>query len=170
MKKLKTYILILSKTFPATHTRAGEETGFGPKMMAAIDGMPCFHKKLHTIRGNYELWQQRFNKIMAGEAVLSVREWVGKPYGKGSTVREIVRLTREDGIGLQQVYLDSISSIIGDRFSKVKLEEAEKLYRYVRTRKIAENDGLSYEDWEEWFRHTNRSKPYAIIHFTNFRY
>ena len=170
MKKLKTYVLMLSKTFPATHTRAGEETGFAPKMMAAINGMPCFCKKLHTIRGNYELWQQRFNKIMAGEAVLSVRQWVGKPYGKGSTVREIARLTREDGIGLQQVYLNSMAQITGERFSKVKLTEEEDIYRYVRTRKIAENDGLLYEDWKEWFRRIDRSKPYAIIHFTNFRY
>lgn len=162
MKKLKTYILILSKTFPATHTRAGEETGFGPKMMAAIDGMPCFRKKLHTIRGNYELWQQRFNKIMVGEAVLSVREWVGKPYGKGSTVREIVRLTREDGIGIQKlgIYEDEPFPLV----------YADKYTTPVAWRELAGNDGLSYEDWEEWFRHANLSKPYAIIHFTNFRY
>lgn len=52
--------------------------------------------KRHTIRANYEFWAKRFEKIAAGEAVLSIREWVGKPYGKGSTQREIALHPRKD--------------------------------------------------------------------------
>lgn len=36
------------------------------------------------------------------------------------------------------------------------------------------NDGLSLEDWQEWFKghehDTVHDNPLAIIHFTNFRY
>ncbi len=103
MKKLITYVLTLSQTFPANHPRAGEETGFIPKFFGAVNGLPCFHPKKHTIRGNYELWRKRFEKINKGEAVLSIRKWVGKPYGLGSKLVEVKRLGREDGIGLQKM-------------------------------------------------------------------
>jgi hypothetical protein len=35
---------------------------------------------------------------------------------------------------------------------------------------LAKNDGLSENDFCEWFRKYDLSKPMAIIHFTNFRY
>jgi hypothetical protein len=35
---------------------------------------------------------------------------------------------------------------------------------------IAVNDGLSYEDWREWFKDYDLSKPLAIIQFTKYRY
>ena len=35
---------------------------------------------------------------------------------------------------------------------------------------VLSNDGLSFEDWEDWFRGYDLSKPLAIIHFTKFRY
>jgi hypothetical protein len=34
---------------------------------------------------------------------------------------------------------------------------------------IAKNDGLSFEDFCEWFK-VRTSSPMAIIHFTDFRY
>lgn len=103
-----TYYLTLSQVFPSTHARAGEPTNFEAAFRAGQvfnRGSECLyrHPKLHTIRANYEFWAKRFEKIEAGEACLSIRQWVGKPYGKGSTQREIARLTREDGIGLQKM-------------------------------------------------------------------
>ena len=35
---------------------------------------------------------------------------------------------------------------------------------------VAQNDGLSLEDWLSWFKNYDHTKPLAIIHFTNFRY
>lgn len=35
---------------------------------------------------------------------------------------------------------------------------------------LARNDGLTLEDWREWFRGYDLSKPMAVIHFTKFRY
>lgn len=35
---------------------------------------------------------------------------------------------------------------------------------------LAHNDGLSTDDFKEWFRGYDLSQPLAIIHFTKFRY
>lgn len=162
MKKIITYYLTLSPVFPSTHIRAGESTDFKIKMKAALVGTPCYLKKLHTIRANYEFWRKRFEKIAAGEAVLSIREWVGKPYAEGSTQRELALLTREDGIGIQKLGIYE-----GEPFPLVY---ADKYTTPVAWRELAGNDGLSLEDWQDWFKGYDLSKPLAIIHFTNFRY
>ena len=166
MKKQIEYCLILSKEFPLTHPRAGEETLFSLRMLAAILKFSCYHAKLHTIRGNYELWAKRFEKIAAGEAVLSVREWEGKPYR--SKQREIARLTREDGIGIQKL---DLMSVLFSGVRKIDYDFWDAYGKFVGLiRKLAANDGLTEEDWLEWFKEFDYSKPMAIIHFTPFRY
>ena len=140
---MKTYILILSKVFPATHPRAGQPTGFFDKFMA---GQAYSRKgwlvspKLHTIRANYALWRKRFEKIDAGEACLSVREWMGAPYR--SKQREIARLTKEDGIGIQKLRIKPFQQ---------HLNSVVYLQPFI-------------------FKDYDFSKPLAIIHFTKFRY
>lgn len=163
MKKIITYYLTLSPVFPSTHIRAGESTDFKIKMKAALVGTPCYLKKLHTIRANYEFWRKRFEKIAAGEAVLSIRQWVGKPYGKGSTQREIALLTREDGIGIQRLdFPYGTRSFAWIDWGNRRLSCAAE--------SLAHNDGLSIQDWSNWFKGYDLSKPLAIIHFTSFRY
>ena len=162
--KLKTYVLTLSPVFPKNHPRAGEETGFKPKFISALENMPCYHKKLHTIRANYALWRKRFEKIAAGEAVLSIRQWVGKPYGKSSTQIELAKLTHEDGIGIQKLDMELGINIIEEPDS----EPFES--HIVSDLTLASNDGLSVADWKAWFRNYDKSHPLAIIHFTPFRY
>ena len=70
-KKLIRYRVSVSVKFPATHHRKGEDTYFAQKIRRNIDCKKCHHElcdncgigdvwnKLHTIRGNYELWQKR---------------------------------------------------------------------------------------------------------------
>lgn len=151
--KLKTYYLTLSEDFPSTHGRAGQPTCFRRKLR---------RDKLHTIRANYEFWKKRFEQIAAGKACLSVRQWVGKPYGKGSTQREIIRLTREDGIGVQKLRLE--------RNFLLARVGPDHCYKCVDVESLANNDGLSLSDWLEWFKDYDISKPLAIIHFSSFRY
>lgn len=181
-KKLITYYLTLSRVFPSTHCRAGEPTYFLEKMHNALTeqdfslhltGMEISYgcttlwcktireKKLHTIRANYDFWARRFEKIYAGEAVLSVREWVGKPYGKGSTQREIALLTRDDGIGLQRMIVGGTSFT----FHPIYIDGAA-----VRPDTLASNDGLTVYDWLNWFASYNVNNPMAVIQFTKFRY
>lgn len=147
---MKTYVIILSEKFPTKHPRKGQETAF---WRSFLNG-----KKIHTIRGNFPLWEKRLKEVQEGRAVLSVRQWTGVPYK--SPQKELRRLTAEDGVGVQT--LSFSNEIIG-------FEIDGRGYR-VRLDNLSENDGLSLHDWEDWFKGTDLSKPLAIIHFTKFRY
>jgi hypothetical protein len=151
---MKTYVIILSKHFLANHKRAGEETHFKEKFLNGA--------KLHTIRANYPLWERRIKEVQAGNAVLSVRQWTGKPYRSKQV--EIARLTAKDGVGIQKLSFDKDK----DGVSSFKFFDIDG--RCFDRKTLANNDGLSLEDWEEWFRGYDLSKPLAIIHFTKFRY
>lgn len=160
MKKVKTYNIMLSRVFPVTHPKAGQETGFAPKVMAAINNMPCYLKKLHTIRANYDLWKKRIDEVMAGEAELCLRQWTGKPYRSKTVV--IKRLRCDDGIGIQKLRIyehEPLPVVYADRYTTP-----------VDWQELAANDGLSLSDWREWFKDYDLSQPMAIIHFTPFRY
>ena len=154
---MKTYVITLSQVFPATHFKAGEPTGFKEKFEAAIKQLEGEWWKLHTIRANYELWKKRFEKIERGEARLSIRQWTGKPYRSKQV--EIARLTREDGIGIERLTFDRSPHLLPNVD-----------YKPVCVGNLANNDGLSLDDWKEWFKGYDLSKPLAIIHFTKFRY
>lgn len=42
--------------------------------------------------------------------------------------------------------------------------------KYPDIETLAENDGLSLEDWKAWFKDYDLTQPMAVIFFTNFRY
>lgn len=153
---MKTYVITLSRHFLATHSKAGMPTDFKEKFLKG--------KKIHTIRANYPLWENRIKEVQEGKAVLSVRQWTGKPYR--SKQIEIARLTAKDGVGIQK------ARIIPEANFMVAIDEDYEKYLCTpeEIRGLANNDGLSLADWEEWFRGYDTSKPLAIIHFTKFRY
>lgn len=167
---MKTYVITLSKVFPTTHPKAGIQTGFEHKLHAAINGWSDHaHLKLHTIRENYPLWAKRFEQIERGEACLSIRQWTGKPYRSKQV--EIARLTNKDGVGIQQVNINidcyyAHKSV--DWFIPNPKKETE--FYWFNGTAIAYNDGLLIQDWVNWFKDYDLSKPLAIIHFTKFRY
>jgi hypothetical protein len=169
---MKTYVLTVSRTFPGTHKRKGDETYFVEQIQNALahykDGWPTggFKMKLHTIRANYPLWKKRFEEIDKGEAYLSLRYWSGFPY-KSKQV-EFARLTKDDGIGLQEFkVVEYVDEFVDERAAYVIDNSAKTMFL---SETIANNDGLSIGDWREWFRNYDLSKHSAIIHFTNFRY
>lgn len=176
---MKTYVITLSRNFPAKHPRHGEPTNFDIQTANAFLKMnkkgiffPKYGMKLHTIRGNYELWSKRFEQINAGKACLSLRYWTGKPYHSKQT--EIVKLTKEDGIGLQKAYIERLQ-YIGRNDMKLSLRVVRGYWQtedpIVDGETMAKNDGLSsLRDWMPFFNGHNISKPLAIIHFTKFRY
>lgn len=178
---MKTYVIMLSKQFPVGHPRAGAPTFFCVKFLLAI-GCPyceieqdlsgenisscnsCWNAtkepKLHTIRANFPAWQKRIAEVQSGAACLSIRQWSGKPYR--SKQLEIARLTASDGIGVQLLDLSGKAfPVVIDGVPHTEPEIVQS---------IAANDGLSLEDWENWFKCCDKSKPLAIIHFTKFRY
>lgn len=168
---MKTYVITLSKRFPTGHNRAGDLTFFHEALSNALHNteatltvddaddtsIKIYERKIHTIRANYPLWAKRIAEVERGEACLSIRQWTGKPYRSKQV--EIARLTKEDGIGIQR--LEFVSGKLGlPRIGIV----------YQRKNEIALNDGLSFDDWESWFKNYDLTQPMAIIHFTQFRY
>ena len=166
---MKTYVITVSRKFPTTHKRTGEPTFFIEKFFGGFKQIiPCqlcdFEKlcsgnctknyvnknpKIHTIRQNVELWQKRISEIQKGNAILSIRYWSGKPYNSKQV--EICQLDKNSGIGLEEVIIPCMNDI-------------------DHIKQLAMNDGLSLEDFEEWFKKYDFSKSLAIIHFTKFRY
>lgn len=166
---MKTFVITLSSVFPTTHPRKGKGTAFAPSFRngqtcrkckentPALCMGECFSvRKIHTIRANYPLWKKRIAQIQNGEAILSIRQWTGKPYRSKQV--EIARLTAEDGVGIQELKLTDLSKPTTISGGRVELPT------------LAKNDGLSFGDWFNWFRGYDLSKPLAIIHFTKFRY
>lgn len=152
MSTPKKYVLLLSKHFPKTHPKAGQETGFWLKV--------CFGRKMHTIRGNYALWEKRIKEVNEGNAIISLREWVGDPYK--SKQRELKQFHGSD-VGIQKLDWTLFGWFINDMESN------------VWTIDLARNDGLSLEDFSFWFKARINCnpvdlEPMAIIHFTDFRY
>ncbi|MCE5332724.1 MAG: hypothetical protein LLF95_11380 [Bacteroidales bacterium] len=185
MKKLIRYRIPVAVTFPAIHKRKGEPTYFKEKILKAIkrnvcnsrdneigssclscDGRYEFQEyclvepKLHTCRSSL-LWIKRFEKINRGEAVLELYYWSGKPYN--STPVVICQLGKDDGIGVQKIQFQK--EFFNTNWIVGQIDFPDQLLKTVAT-----NDGLSLEDFKEWFRKYDLSKPMAIIHFTKFRY
>lgn len=134
---MKTFVITLSKTFPRTHIHSGRETNFahllGNGLNLTEDGLKICRHKIHTVRTNLPLWEKRISEIQSGQAVLSIREWTGRPYG--SPQKELARLTGSDGVGVQALKLkDLFSSTVIDG-EKVELPD------------LAAHDGLSFSDW-----------------------
>ncbi len=182
MKKLKRYRIPLSPIFPTTHPKKGEETRFKCKLSVFCmdNNTDCrcseckYHTscgrmildfpKKHTIRENVDYWKKRIDEINKGNAVLEVYEWIGKPYGKGSTTKILFTFDKHSGIGYQDLL-----------FSKSNLDFPIVFNRNngvlaLMPNNLAKNDGLSLQDFKDWFKKSNLSKPKIIIHFTKFRY
>lgn len=174
---MKTHVLTVSRVFPTTHKRKGERTKFVCKILHTINhngGSDLFDRcghecnvscerrlldpKLHTVRANYEYWRKRILEVRDGEAILSVRYWSGKPYN--SKQRTICNLTSDDGIGIQKIW--------GNGNNTWSIDNAE--LPYYGSIDICRNDGLSFDDFNDWFRKYDLSEPMALIHFTDFRY
>lgn len=146
---MKTYVITLSRNFLVYHKRAGEETHFKEKFLSG--------EKLHTIRANYPLWEKRIKEVQDGRAILSIRQWTGKPYRSKQV--EIATLTAENGVGLQRL-----------EFTDCRLRFPYVGSEWTSMVSLAKNDGLSLNDWVGWFGGYDLSEPMAIIHFTKFRY
>lgn len=163
---MKTYVLTVSRYFPKTHKKSGQETYFVDKIQASINDVRQFRNKIHTIRANYELWAKRISEVQKGDAILSVRYWSGKPYN--SKQIEICQLDKNSGIGIQALIFPekniNNATVCGNDFPK------PTWYKGLTCIELSKNDGLSLDDFKEWFKKYNLSNPMAIIHFTSFRY
>jgi len=159
---MKTYVITLSKNFMAGHPKAGQQTNFKQAFICgqnqAEKSADCAFSKIHTIRDNYPLWESRIKEVQEGKAILSIRQWSGKPYR--STQETIANLTKDNGVGIQVLDFD---------LPFVLKVDNQIIYSEEMTI-IAGNDGLSLGDWMKWFDIECATGQKAIIHFTKYRY
>lgn len=172
--------VMLSKTFFPQHPKAGEATHFAKKV---IHG-----EKRHTCRCNYDYWHERITKVQERGGVLSLRQWSGRPYEKGSTQERIMDVPASM-VEVQRLVMSRQSNKYKERKGSVFEPSAE--YRYfaevdgtpIDVAEIAKNDGLTLEDFKAWFnpvfdeyedKHGTGIRAsaltFAVIQFTTFRY
>lgn len=149
---MKTYVITISQNFNSKHPRCGEKTNFAVSIINK--------KKKHTIRGNYEYWKKRVDKINAGKAILSVRIWLGKPY-----CSKQMQLFQFEKLGIQKINLN-ISDDAGSAVIEMYIDG--KVVDNNTGLNVIKNDGLEVQDFIDWF-----PKPLiggCILHFTDLRY
>ena len=150
----KKVILTLCRVFPATHSKKGINTLFAVKLFAG--------RKIHTIRADEKgQWAQKVADINAGNKILCVREWTGRPYNS----------EQADIKNFVQVGLQHITMTYG---ADDKLPQAWVDGKQVPIETLAKNDGLRVEDFVEFFfgtkQYNNNVFEGVILHFTDFRY
>lgn len=177
-------VVTLSKTFFSMHPRKGQETGFKAKV---TDG-----RKVHTCRSNYEYWRAKIGKITTTGGVLSVRQWSEKPY---RSPQEIIADIPADIVGVQKLELRRERQVVS-HFTEEGTKPIATTAYYDYTAEVdgqpvpleilAENDGLTVDEFKAWFAPVfdDAEKKYpklaglasaltldfAIIHFTKRRY
>ncbi len=153
----KQVLIILSKLFPLYHKRKGQETHFAESLKSGM--------KIHTIRANYDRWKHNLDKVIDGGFRLSIREWSGRSYN--SRQNEIMSVSGGQ-VGYQRISMtydpmsDELKVVIDGR----RLTDIERL---------ANNDGLSLEDFKQFLFGATKSTEKQlfqgiIIHLTEYRY
>lgn len=137
-------VITLSKTFPAYHPRAGQQTGFAESFLGRL--------KIHTIRANVHGYYKDGD-------IVSVRQWSGKPYSSKQVILE-------DGVKIGVVPVKLIFHQGGGLSIFVS-------HGLLPSNIVSHNDGLSISDFVAWFNPRHERSlvlNYSLIHFTDYRY
>lgn len=177
MSAITNYEIILEKYFSESHqrTKRSRPTHFRDSFLLALNCPDCpntlnldktadsqcencprvgLHPKLHLVKSNFPIWSKWISEVNAGKATLSIKQWVGSPQ---KSIREtLIKFDSTSNIGVQKIRY---------RYGW----EVDCPNRYD-SHELAANNGMSLEDWQAIFCNADRSKPMAIIHFTDFRY
>ena len=99
-------------------------------------------------------------EVQEGRAVIELFYWADKPYRSKQIV--FATLDKDSGCGIQKIEFNNneINEPLVGRYLLRKIDIAH----------ISQNDGLSFQDFKDWFKSYDLSKPMVIIHFTKFRY
>lgn len=130
-------VLTFSKVFPKTHINAGEPTNFKEKILSG--------EKIHTIRPETNKWK-------IGDKI-SMRYWEGKPYHSKQEIFcekfEVFQL-----IDLQMCICKNEIDWISSSSIEINSDIVSK---------IANNDGLTFKQFESWFTLNNRNTKYIDL-------
>lgn len=139
--------------FPKVGIVVPKPTGFKKKILSG--------EKRHTIRHSYEFWKKRIDEINAGRAILSVRQWSGRPYN--SKQKEIKQF-KQGEVSYQSVAITGQASDVG-------IQQESGGYKLLSNKKIktlAENDGVTLKQFQSFFKRGVLNG--IIIHFSKTRY
>ena len=145
-KQKKQVVLMIAKNFLAYHKRAGQATEFEAKIKDK--------DKVHTIRPNYEKWKEKIEEVKSGKAELVLKQWEGRPYH--STPNKLFIFDAKDDVDVSKLTKTADGFFVNDTIK-------------VEPEILAKNDGLSLQDFEDWFK-VFPTEPMALIHFNSFRY
>jgi len=152
IKPLKTYVITVSVKFPKKGIVVPKPTGFKKKILSG--------EKRHTIRLNYAFWKKRIDEINKGNAILSIRQWTGLPYRSKQV--EIKRF-KQGELGYERVIVCNEAVDVSINTGKGYYFLSDK-----QIKKLAENDGLTLQQFQDWFKHG--AGDGIIIHFSKLRY
>lgn len=122
-------VITFSRQFPATHRRAGEQTGF---IQSIMDG-----SKSHTIREG--------SRWKPGE-IFSARFWKGRPYQTKQKEFAQLQIKKVWPITIAPHPDRGYAIHIGDRYVADWTGTAN-----ITIEELAGNDGLTKEDFLDWF-------------------
>ena len=145
-KQKKQVVLMIAKNFLAYHKRAGQSTEFEAKIKDK--------DKVHTIRPNYEKWKEKIEEVKSGKAELVLKQWEGRPYH--STPNKLSIYDDKDDVYVSKLTKTADGFFVNDTIK-------------VEPEILAKNDGLSLQDFEDWFK-VFPTEPMALIHLNGFRY
>ena len=145
-KQKKQVVLMIARNFLAYHKKAGQSTEFEAKIKDK--------EKVHTIRPNYEKWKEKIEEVKSGKAELVLKQWEGRPYH--STPNKLSIYDDKDDVDVSKLTKTADGFFVNDTIK-------------VEPEILAKNDGLSLQDFEDWFK-VFPTEPMAIIHFNSFRY
>jgi hypothetical protein len=114
-------------------------------------------RKIHECRKDYDGWKKRIDRLKEVGEMLSVYSW--------PDMEKIVDIPAEI-VGVQKLEwcTEETASI------NPSVYEGYPLGMPVNISELSKNEGLLQDDFMELIKGYDRSKPMAIIHFTNFRY
>lgn len=146
---------MFSRMFPTTHSRRGEPTRFIEKVMLG--------EKIHCIRRQHDRWKHLAEKTEKSRYDISLCQWSATP--RRSKPHQVGLFSGTIGVQrVQMLYFHETDNIIITVDGNID----------VPVETMAANEGLSVNDFKEWFFGKNRTgnDEYngCIIHFTKFRY
>jgi hypothetical protein len=129
-------VLTFSKVFPKSHINAGEPTVFKGKILSG--------EKIHTIRPETNKWK-------IGDQI-SMRYWEGKPYHS----KQEIFCEKFEVVELVDMNMCITENKIDFLFSNCLETILNKEFKKELFTKIANNDGLTFEQFESWFTINDR--------------
>lgn len=132
-------VLTFSRTFPSYHLRAGEGTNFIQKVLVGLG----VTGSIQEVGFDIENYDPKFHTVRAGERwkvgdKFSPRVWSGKPYASK-------QITIAPDVEIKKVFRIVSDGVLWYIDNQPAISDTIK--------KLAANDGLSYEEFLDWFKY-----------------